>query len=46
MGLYQFDSRSLSAAQKDAPSHSELTQPADLQHDRIIRKLEQLVSRG
>jgi ankyrin repeat protein len=46
MGLYQFDSRSLSTAQKDAPSHSELTQPADLQHDRIIRKLEQLVSRG
>ena len=46
MGLYQFDSRSLSAGQKDAPSHSELTQAADLQHDRIIRKLEQLVSRG
>jgi ankyrin repeat protein len=47
MGLYQFDSRSLtSAAQKDASSRSELSQPADLQHDRIIRKLEQLVSRG
>ncbi len=47
MGLYQFDSRSLTnAAQKDASSRSELPQSADLQHDRIIRKLEQLVSRG
>ncbi len=47
MGLYQFDARSLtSAAQKEASSRSDLTQPADLQHDRIIRKLEQLVSRG
>jgi ankyrin repeat protein len=47
MGLYQFDSRSLtSAAQKEASSRSELPQPVDLQHDRIIRKLEQLVSRG
>ncbi len=43
MGLYQFDTRSLAIA---ASSHSELPQPADLQHDRIIRKLEQLVSRG
>jgi ankyrin repeat protein len=47
MGLYQFDSRSLtSAAQKEASSRSELPQPADLQHDRIIRKLEQLAIRG
>lgn len=47
MGLYQFDARSLtSAAHKEASSRSELTPPADLQHDRIIRKLEQLVSRG
>jgi ankyrin repeat protein len=47
MGLYQFDSRSLtSAAQKDASSRSELPPSADLQHDRIIRKLEQLASRG
>jgi hypothetical protein len=47
MGLYQFDTRSLtSAAQKEASSRSELPQPADLQHDRIIRKLEQLGSRG
>jgi ankyrin repeat protein len=47
MGLYQFDTRSLtSAAQKEASGRSELPQPADLQHDRIIRKLEQLVSRG
>jgi ankyrin repeat protein len=47
MGLYQFDTRSLtSAAQKEASSRSELPQPADLQHDQIIRKLEQLVSRG
>jgi ankyrin repeat protein len=47
MGLYQFDARSLpSLAQKEAASDSELPQPADLQHDRIIRKLEQLVSRG
>jgi ankyrin repeat protein len=46
MGLYQFDSRSLtSAAQKEASSRSEMSQPADLQHDRIIRKLEQLASR-
>ena len=46
MGLYQFDSRSLpSAAQKEASSRSELLQPKDLQHDRIIRKLEQLGSR-
>jgi ankyrin repeat protein len=46
MGLYQFDTRSLTSAQKEASSRSELPQPADLQHDRIIRKLEQLVSRG
>jgi ankyrin repeat protein len=47
MGLYQFDTRSLpSSAQKEASSCSDLSQPADLQHDRIIRKLEQLVSRG
>ncbi len=46
MGLYQFDARTLpSTAQKPASSHSELPQPADLQHDRIIRKLQQLGSR-
>ncbi|MCY7368843.1 MAG: ankyrin repeat domain-containing protein [Chamaesiphon sp.] len=47
MGLYQFDARPLpSAAQKEASRNSELPQPADLQHDRIIRKLQQLGSRG
>lgn len=47
MGLYQFDARILpSAAQQEAASNSEAPQPVNLQHDRIIRKLEQLASRG
>ena len=46
MGLYQFNTYSLTSAARDASIQSELPQPADLQHDRIIRKLEQLVSRG
>jgi ankyrin repeat protein len=46
MGLYQFNACSLTSAAKDASIQSDLSQPADLQHDRIIRKLEQLVSRG
>jgi ankyrin repeat protein len=44
MGLYQFDARFATNAQRAATS--ELEPPVDLQHDQIIRQLEQLVNCG
>jgi ankyrin repeat protein len=43
MGLYQFDARFTNHAQSAPSTPSELEQPVDLQHDQIIRQLEQLV---
>ncbi len=45
MGLYQFDARFATNAQR-AVATSELEPPVNLQHDQIIRQLEQLVNCG
>jgi ankyrin repeat protein len=45
MGLYQFDARFATNAQR-AVANSELEPPVNLQHDQIIRQLEQLVNCG
>jgi ankyrin repeat protein len=44
MGLYQFDARFANVQR--ATANSNLEQPVDLQHDQIIRQLEQLVNCG
>jgi ankyrin repeat protein len=44
MGLYQFDARFANVQRATATSN--LEQPVDLQHDQIIRQLEQLVNCG
>jgi ankyrin repeat protein len=44
MGLYQFDARFANVQR--AAATSKLEQPVDLQHDQIIRQLEQLVNCG